>query len=70
MISVDDFTFFPFGFEVPLEGRIEICPTCGRNGIEEHPACGQPHFLHRQITETFGDGMRTDPTDCCTLPEN
>jgi hypothetical protein len=70
MISMEDFTFFPSGFEVPLEGRVGICPTCGRKGIEEHPTCGQPHFLHRQVSETFGDGMRTEPIDTCRIPKN
>ena len=67
MISVEDFTSLPQGFEVPLEGRIETCPCCGRNGIEEHPKCGEPYFLHRQASDVQGDGMLTEPLDSCPL---
>jgi hypothetical protein len=67
MISVEDFTSLPQGFEVPLEGRIETCPRCGRNGIEEHPKCGDPYFLHLLASDVQGDGMLTMPLDSCPL---
>jgi len=70
MIQVEDFTSLPSGFEVPLEGRVAACPRCGRNGIEEHPRCGDPYFLHRQATDLQSDGMRVDPLDCCALKAN
>ena len=51
MLNVEDFTSLQRGFEVPLEGRIETCPRCGRNGIEERPECAAPYFLHVQATD-------------------
>jgi hypothetical protein len=70
MVQVEDFTSLPSGFEVPLEGRVQTCPRCGRNGIEEHPECGDPYFLHRQTTDLQSDGMLTEPLDCCSLKSN
>ena len=70
MIQVDDFTALPRGFEVPLEGRVEACPECGRNGIAERPECGDPYFLHRQSTRVLGDGMAIELLETCTLSSN
>ncbi len=70
MLNVEDFTSLQRGFEVPLEGRIEACPRCGRNGIEERPECAAPYFLHVQATVVLGDGMRVEPLDSCALPVN
>lgn len=67
MIRVDDFTQLPEGRLVPIEGRVERCPRCGRNGIEEHPAASNPYFLHVQASEILPDGMRDEALDCCTL---
>jgi hypothetical protein len=67
MTNLEDFTLFPRGSEVPLVGRVETCPRCGRNGIEEHPECGRSHFVHLQLCELQSDGMRTDPVDRCEL---
>ena len=67
MINVDDFTSLKRGFEVPLEGRIETCPRCGRNGIEERPECANPYFLHVQATNVQADGMRVEALDSCPL---
>jgi len=67
MTNLEDFTRFPTGREIPLEGRVETCPACGRNGIEERPECGHPLFVHLQITEVFADGMRTEPLEACAL---
>jgi hypothetical protein len=70
MLNFEDFTVLPRGFDVPLEGRVESCPACGRNGIEARPECEDPYFLHRQSSELLGDGMRTDPFDRCPLVAN
>jgi hypothetical protein len=70
MISFEDFTSFPLGFEIPFEGRVDTCPRCGRNGIEEQPACGNAYFLHSQSSDIRPDGMLIEPVDCCPLPEN
>jgi hypothetical protein len=67
MIRVEDFTNLPEGRLVPIEGRIERCPQCGRNGIEEHPHANVPYFLHVQASEILPDGMRDDVLDCCSL---
>jgi hypothetical protein len=67
MIRVDDFTKLPEGWFVPIEGRVERCPRCGRNGIEEHPVASIPYFLHVQVSEVLPDGMRDEGLDCCSL---
>ena len=67
---VEDFTSLQRGFEVPLEGRVEVCPRCGRNGIEEHPQCGDPYFLHIQASSLLSDGMICEPIDRCDLKLN
>ena len=70
MLSVEDFTNLPNGFQVPQEGRVDACPRCGRNGVEEHSAWGGAYFLHRQAVDVRGDGMLVEPLDRCTLTEN
>jgi len=70
MITFEDFTSFPAGFEIPFEGWVTTCPRCGRNGIAEDPSCGEPYFLHAQSNEVRSDGMLTEPIDCCAPPEN
>lgn len=68
MIRLEDYTQLPQGFVAPLEGRVDRCPCCGRNGIEEHPSLGAPYFLHIQVSEVLPDGMRDEPVDSCALP--
>jgi hypothetical protein len=67
MIRIDDFTQLPEGRFVPIEGRVERCPRCGRNGIEEHPVGTLSYFLHVQASEVLPDGMFDEPLDCCSL---
>jgi hypothetical protein len=67
MIRVEDFTELPVGLMVPMEGKVERCPRCGRNGIEEHPSADIPFFLHVQASEILPDGMRDEALDCCSL---
>jgi hypothetical protein len=67
MIRVEDFTELPVGRLVTLEGRVDRCPRCGRNGIEEHPAVSAAYFLHVQGSEILPDGMRDEALDCCSL---
>ena len=70
MTSVEDFTGLSLGAEVALEGRVSRCSRCGRNGIEqgrgEGPSC---YVIHVQTSRVFGDGMRTEPSDFCVLPD-
>ena len=67
---VEDFTSLQRGFEVPQEGRVEVCPRCGRNGIEEHPLCGSPYFLHVLGSSLLSDGMICEPIDRCEIREH
>jgi ssDNA-binding Zn-finger/Zn-ribbon topoisomerase 1 len=52
---------------VPLEGRVDTCPRCGRNGVLEYSDYGNPYFVHRQTSEVLCDGMLTQPEDYCPL---
>jgi hypothetical protein len=70
MTNLEDFTLFPRGREAPFGGRIETCPRCGRNGVEERPECGNPQFVHRQISRVFADGMRTEALEACALRDH
>jgi hypothetical protein len=70
MINVEDFTSLEPGLLVPLQGRVEVCPRCGRTGFQERPECAAPYFLHAQSTAMLADGMLTEPLDCCSLPVN
>ncbi len=66
MVTLQDFTTLSPGSEMPLEGRVDSCPKCGRNGFEH----AEPHtlfFVHVQKSEVLGDGMLTEPRDCCRL---
>lgn len=67
MITLDDFTLLPLGAVAPLEGEIENCPVCGRRGVVKRPEKGAAYCLHAEESEILGDGMRTEPTDCCDL---
>ena len=66
MVMLQDFTALTRGSQVPLEGRVDCCPRCGRNGIE-HAEPETLFFVHVQGTEVLGDGMLTEPRDCCRL---
>ena len=66
MLSVEDFTRLPIGADAPVEGRVERCPKCGRNGVAVLNNDGA-FYLHVQTSEVIGDGMFTEPRDCCRL---
>ena len=68
MLTRQDFTSLPEGLVVPMEGPVEPCPRCGRNGIEEGRGAGAPFFVHVQTCEVLGDGMITFPQDSCPIP--
>lgn len=68
MVVIQDFTKLDEGVDVPLEGLVARCPRCGRNGIERTPPMGGTVlFLHVQTSRLFGDGMLTEPQDCCSM---
>ena len=69
MVTLQDFTAFSAGREVPLEGRVDRCPRCGRNGIE-HCEPERLFFVHVQATDLQSDGMLTEPRDCCRVTGN
>ncbi len=68
MITREDFTLLPIGSHNTLEGTVARCPLCGRHGVIVHPEDAPSYCIHAEDLEVLGDGMRTDPTDCCRLP--
>lgn len=70
MLVIQDFTKLSEGITVPSEGKVGRCPRCGRNGIERKRLSEESvTFLHVQSSRLFGDGMLTEPQDCCALPK-
>jgi hypothetical protein len=68
MLSIEDFTDRKPGSRVPGEGRVDRCPRCGRTGLWRQRHDGTLRIVHVQAAHLFGDGMRVEPEDCCTLP--
>jgi hypothetical protein len=68
MVVLEDFTRVSARQGGPFEGYVEQCPRCGRPGVEECFADGEPVVIHSQISEVLGDGMRVEPQDCCAVP--
>jgi hypothetical protein len=68
MIVLEDFTGVGVGRDIPVEGHIRRCPLCGRSAVEQPSKDGTPLFVHAQISQVLGDGMLTEPRDCCALP--
>ena len=69
MVVIEDFTKLPVGARVPTDGPVSECPRCGRNGVRRTRLDGSTRWVHVQTTELFGDGLRSEPADCCTLTE-
>ena len=67
MVVLEDFTVARAGDDIPAEGPATCCPRCGRAGIAQGSEEG-PIFVHSQLSEILGDGMRVEPQDCCVLP--
>jgi hypothetical protein len=70
MVVLEDITRMLEGCDVPDAGHVERCPRCGRSGVEEPSEEGTPLFVHSQISEVVGDGMRVELQDCCALPRS
>jgi C4-type Zn-finger protein len=68
-MTTEDFTTLPEGFVVVLEGTVARCPRCGRNGVVKRPDEGTPYCIHVEESTLLCDGMRTEPTDLCDLPD-
>jgi hypothetical protein len=69
MVVIEDFTKLSEGVRIPSEGHVSRCPQCGRNGLKRVRRDGTARFVHVQTSQIFGDGMRTEPSDCCLLTE-
>ncbi|HTO88337.1 MAG TPA: hypothetical protein VMR54_12520 [Thermoanaerobaculia bacterium] len=69
MMTIEDFTQLPEGSVVLLEGTVVRCPRCGRNGVLKNPYDGRSSCIHAEESTILGDGMLTEPTDSCELPE-
>jgi len=65
MIVMEDFTKLSAGVQIPTDGRIALCPRCGRNGARRRRFDGSIRYVHAQSTQILGDGLRTDPADSC-----
>jgi hypothetical protein len=66
MVTVEDFTAFPPGSDVPCEGHVGECPKCGRKGVPQKEP-DRILFVHVQSSELLSDGMRTEPRDWCRV---
>jgi hypothetical protein len=67
MLVIEDFTKLPEGVRVPTDGVVTGCPRCGRNGVRRPRPDGSVRYVHVQTSELFGDGLRTEAADACTL---
>jgi len=67
MIVVEDFTKLADGAPVPSDGRVSICPRCGRNGVRRERLDGSVRYVHVQTSQVIGDGLRSEVADCCTM---
>jgi hypothetical protein len=69
MIVLEDFTKLAVGVRVPTDGRVAVCPRCGRNGARRRRLDGAIRYVHVQTSQVLGDGMRAEPVDSCTIVE-
>jgi len=69
MVTIEDFTQLREGTVVLLEGIISRCPRCGRNGVLKFPEDGNACCIHAEESTILCDGMLTQPTDTCELPD-
>jgi hypothetical protein len=69
MVVVEDFTKLHLGARVPTDGPVVRCPRCGRNGVRRVRLDGDVRYVHLQISEAVGDGIRTETADSCAMTE-
>ena len=67
MFVVEDFTQRAVGVQIPTDGSITVCPRCGRNGARRQRFDGTVRYVHVQTSRILGDGLRTEPSDSCTV---
>ena len=70
MVVLEDFTKLPAGIRIPTDGRVALCPRCGRNGARRRRLDGTIRYVHFQTSQVFGDGLRAEPIDSCTIVES
>jgi hypothetical protein len=66
MAHVETFTDKALGAVDGLGGQIQVCPRCGRTGVERHTAEGRT-FVHAEFSELLSDGLVTVPVEACPL---
>jgi hypothetical protein len=67
MIVLEDFTKLSAGVRIPTDGVVARCPRCGRNGARRRRLDGTIRYVHFQTSQVFGDGLRAEPVDSCTI---
>lgn len=70
MLVVEDFTKLQVGARVPMDGAVVHCPRCGRTGVRRTRLDGDVRYVHVQTSEVFGDGLRSEAADSCTMAKN
>jgi len=68
-MTIEDYTQLREGTVVLLEGIVSRCPRCGRNGVLKFPEDGKACCIHAEESTILCDGMLTQPTDTCELPD-
>ncbi len=63
MVQVESYTARSPG---DLDGRVEVCPRCGRSGVERDTAEGRV-CVHAEKLEMMPDGLLVAPVDFCPV---
>lgn len=64
MVDVENYTAGTPGEESGTPERLEVCPRCGRTGVEREMPQGRL-FIHVEALEMMSDGLLVSPTDFC-----
>jgi hypothetical protein len=66
MVLLETYMNEPPGSSSGLEAVIELCPRCGRPGIERRTPEGRI-CVHAETSELLADGLLTVPVESCPL---
>jgi hypothetical protein len=66
MAHVETFTDQPPCEAPSVDSVVELCPRCGRPGVERRTAEGRS-CVHAETTEVHSDGVLTVPVESCPL---
>ena len=66
MVLLETFTDQAPGSLHSPEAVIELCPRCGRPGVERRIAEGRI-FVHAETSQLLADGLLTVPVESCPL---